>query len=91
MLKIYIDRQKIAENEPAIVVEDPNSTDAPLFCSKVRHPEFTIEQDFSRKKKPVVWIEYYGAPQNLYSSTSKPKDAVIVSPADVPKVRRTVK
>jgi hypothetical protein len=74
MLKIYIDRQKIAENNPAIVVESQDGT--VQFCSEVRSPEFAIKQDFSRDVKPVVWIEYYDGP--LRTITSKPANAAKV-------------
>lgn len=68
-LKIYIDRQKIRKNEPAIVVEYPTSGDK-VFCSEVRGEEFVIKQDFTRTVKPVVWIEFSG--QTLTMFNTKP-------------------
>lgn len=85
MIKIYIDRQKIAENEPAIVVE---SGDEVSFCSLVHTPDFAIKQDFTRTKKPVVWIEYTGL-DPLMCRNDKPADAVVVE--NPVKVKPTVK
>jgi hypothetical protein len=86
MLKIYIDRQKIAENEPAIVIQSPDG--AVEFCSLVSAGGFVIKQDFSRKVKPVVWIEYNGGTLPVVS-TKKPANAVVVE--NPPRVKRTVK